>query len=84
MCFVAVGLPNPLDGGFGGGVQLFGSCTGGCFVDGNTFSSNSVPSGDGGGMYASAPKALIITNNDFSDNLSGEAAWPPEVQSNVL
>ncbi len=73
-CTMTAGLANPMDGGFGGGMQLYASCTSGCRVDGNSFISNSVPDGDGGGMYASAPKALVVINNLFEDNQSGEAA----------
>ncbi len=70
---LVAGLVGPIDGGgFGGGLQLFASCTGACFVDSNTFTSNSVSGGDGGGMYASAPKSLTITNNVFDSNESGE------------
>ncbi len=70
---MVAGLPNSEDGGFGGGLQLYGSCTSGCLVDNNQFISNSVPAGDGGGFYASAPKSLVITNNLVEDNTSGKA-----------
>lgn len=69
---LVAGLAGANDGGFGGGLQLYASCSRACFVDSNTFTSNSVPMGDGGGMYAAAPKSLTITNNIFDSNESGE------------
>lgn len=72
MPLLIVGLPNDQDNGFGGGLEVFSSCADGCFVDGNTFTGNLNPKGDGGGFYAAAPASMIISNNIFEDNSAGE------------
>jgi hypothetical protein len=72
-CHVVAGLPNDQDNGFGGGIVVYSGCTDGCLIDGNTFTSNSVPKGDGGGFYAAAPATMVVTNNVFTENVAGAA-----------
>lgn len=56
-------------------------CTDGCLVDGNTFISNQVTQGDGGGFYAQAPATMVVSNNEFTDNLAGAAPVDMQEQS---
>jgi hypothetical protein len=66
------GSPNSADNGFGGALFMNGGCIDGCLVDGNTFTSNRVTKGDGGGFYAQAPATLVVSNNKFTGNLAGQ------------
>ena len=60
---------------------MTGGCTDGCLVDGNTFISNQVTKGDGGGFYAQAPATMVVSNNEFTDNLGGAALVDLQAQS---
>lgn len=67
------GTANDMDNGFGGGLQVFSSCSSGCLIDGNTFRDNTVPRGDGGGFFAAAPADMVLSNNAFDNNAAGAA-----------
>ena len=68
---MAAGLQGPGGTGFGGGLFFAGSCTTSCFVDSNEFTDNTVPDGDGGGVYANTPTKLTLSNNLIANNFAG-------------